>query len=74
MITRLVRAPSAPSQAIDEGACPPVCFHGWKWSLMNTELKPTSSAVQENASSSFGPNCSADALYPILSNACSCWV
>jgi hypothetical protein len=35
---------------------------------MNTESKPTSSAVQEKSSNWLGPNCSADALYPILSN------
>src|SRR5258708_39184828 len=39
---------------------------------MNTESKPAASAVQENSSSSLGPNCSADALYPIRSNTCSC--
>ena len=30
MMIRLVRAPSAPSHGIEAGACPPVCFHGWK--------------------------------------------
>src|ERR1700692_1752360 len=39
---------------------------------MNTEPNPTASAVQENSSNSLGPNCSADALYPILSNTHSC--
>src|SRR5215469_3220768 len=69
MTTRLVRAPSAPSQASADGAWPSVCFHGWKWSLTKTESKPSSSARHENASSSFGPNCSAEALYPSFSNA-----
>src|SRR5262249_12061395 len=42
-----------------------------KWSLTKTESNPTSSAKHENASNSRGPNCSADALYPSFSNACS---
>ncbi len=33
-------APSAPSQASADGACPSVCFHGWKWSLTKTEFEP----------------------------------
>src|SRR5438105_8369939 len=68
MTTRLVLAPSAPSQASEFGAWPSVCFHGWKWSLTNTESNPTSSARREKSSSSRGPNCSADALYPSFSN------
>src|SRR5580704_4417376 len=67
MTTRLVLAPSAPSQASELGACPSVCFHGWKWSLTKTESNPSSSASTENSSNSRGPNCSADALYPIFS-------
>src|ERR1700734_1318458 len=67
MTTRLVLAPSAPSQASELGACPSVCFHGWKWSLTKTESNPTSSAKTEKSSNSRGPNCSADALYPIFS-------
>src|ERR1700723_1706098 len=67
MTTRLVLAPSAPSQASELGACPSVCFHGWKWSLTKTESNPTSSASTEKSSNSRGPNCSADALYPIFS-------
>src|SRR5215831_16969000 len=67
MTTRLVRAPSAPSQASEFGACPSVCFHGWKWSLTKTESNPTSSARHEKSSNSRGPNCSADALYPSFS-------
>src|SRR5579863_1215390 len=68
MTTRLVLAPSAPSQASELGACPSVCFHGWKWSLTNTDSNPTSSARREKSSKSRGPNCSADALYPSFSN------
>src|SRR5438045_7441714 len=67
MTTRLVLAPSAPSQASEFGACPSVCFQGWKWSLTNTESKPTSSARREKSSNSRGPNCSAEALYPSFS-------
>src|SRR5579859_1830730 len=33
---------------------------------MKTESKPTASARPEKSSNSFGPNCSADALYPSL--------
>src|SRR5207302_3316154 len=65
--TRRVLAPSAPSQASEFGAWPSVCFHGWKWSLTNTESKPTSSARREKSKSSRGPNCSAEALYPSFS-------
>ena len=39
-----VRAPSAPIQAIEFGAWPSMCFHGWKWSLTNTDSKPAFSA------------------------------
>src|SRR5947208_12910726 len=67
MTTRLVLAPSAPSQASEFGAWPFVCFQGWKWSLTNTESKPTSSARQQKSSNSRGPNCSAEALYPSFS-------
>src|SRR3954452_16483589 len=67
MTTRLVLAPSAPSQASEFGAWPFVCFQGWKWSLTNTESKPTSSARQEKSNNSRGPNCSAEALYPSFS-------
>ena len=38
---REVVAPSAPSQASENGAWPPVCRQGWKWSLTKTESKPT---------------------------------
>src|SRR5277367_5188737 len=67
MTTRLVLAPSAPSQTSELGACPSVCFHGWKWSLTKTESNRSSSASTENSSNSRGANCSADALYPIFS-------
>ena len=67
----VVRAPSAPSQTIENGAWPSVCFHGWKWSLTNAESKPTCSAMTAKSSSFEGANCSADALYPSLSTGCS---
>ncbi len=44
MTMRSVFAPSAPSQAIAAGACPSVCFHGCRWSEMNTDSKPACSA------------------------------
>ena len=59
---RSVRAPRAPSQAKEKGACPPVWRQGWKWSLTITLSKPQRSAWTPNSSSSWGPNCSADAL------------
>jgi hypothetical protein len=62
--TREVRAAAAPSHATHAGACPPVCRHGWKWSLMKTESKPAASASVANRKSSAGPNCSADAFIP----------
>src|SRR5438309_11734178 len=68
---REVRAPSAPSQTSEDGACPSVCFQGWKWSLMKTESNPACSAAQPKSSSCPGPNCSADALYPSLSTTAS---
>src|SRR5882672_6465750 len=67
MATFEVRAPSAPIQAIELGAWPSICFHGWKWSLTNTDSKPAFSAWIEKSSSLPGANCSADALYPSLS-------
>ena len=66
MTTRDVLAPSAPSQVSEKGAWPSTCFHGWKWSLMKTESKPTSSARHEKSSNLPGANCSAEALYPSL--------
>src|SRR5215467_12085502 len=71
MTTRDVLAPSAPNHVSEKGAWPSTCFHGWKWSLMKTESKPTSSAKQEKPSNLFGANCSADALYPSLITATS---
>src|SRR6185437_9146905 len=62
--TRDVLEPSAPSHVSEKGAWPSTCFHGWKWSLMKTESKPTSSARHEKPSNLPGANCSADALYP----------
>src|SRR5256885_7871603 len=66
MTTRDVLAPSAPSHVSENGAWPSTCFQGWKWSLMKTESKPTSSARHEKSSNLPGANCSADALYPSL--------
>ena len=59
---RRVRAPSAPSHTSEFGACPPVCFQGWKWSEMKQLSKPISSASSPNSSNCAGVNCSADAL------------
>jgi hypothetical protein len=42
--TRDVRSPTGASQESENGACPPWCRHGWKWSLIITESRPTSSA------------------------------
>src|SRR5215510_11782166 len=67
MSTLAVRAPNAPSQATELGAWPSMCFHGWKWSLTNTDSNPACSAWTEKSSSLPGANCSADALYPSLS-------
>src|SRR5262245_41188058 len=69
MTMREVRAPSAPSQGSEYGAWPRVWRHGWKWSLMKTDSKPTSSARHAKSSNSLGENCSADALYPSLNMA-----
>ena len=67
IVTRSVRIARAPSQAKQLGAWPSVLRHGWKWSLTKTLSKPARSAWIANASSSRGPNCSADALYPRVS-------
>ena len=64
--TREVRSPTALIHAIENGACPPRCRHGWKWSLTTTLSRPCSSARTANSTRSRGPNCSAEALYPIL--------
>jgi hypothetical protein len=52
MMMREVFAPSAPSQLKENDACPPWCRHGWKWSLMKIESKPTVSVRQEKSSNS----------------------
>src|SRR5947209_3160207 len=64
MMMRLVLAPTAPSHDSENGACPPVWRHGWKWSLIHTESSPAFSARTAYSSSSLGANCSADALNP----------
>lgn len=58
----LVRSPTAASQASENGACPPVCRQGWKWSLTVAVSKPCPSAATAISTSSRGPNCSAEAL------------
>src|SRR5262245_26989835 len=59
-----VLAPSAPSHAKENGACPPVSRQGWKWSLTTALSKPSCSARIPYFSRSCGPNCSADAFQP----------
>lgn len=60
--TRSVRSPTAAIHAKENGACPPWCRQGWKWSLTITLSSPTCSASTEYSTRSRGPNCSADAL------------
>src|SRR4051795_10153397 len=67
--SRLVRSPTAVIQANENGACPPSCRHGWKWSLTVALSIPCSSAATASSTSSRGANCSADALYPSFSSA-----
>ena len=62
---RDVRSPTAVIHAIADGAWPPSCRHGRKWSDTTALSRPTSSARTAYSTSSRGPNCSADALYPI---------
>src|SRR4029077_1530736 len=64
-----VRSPTAVIQASENGACPPLCRHGWKWSLTVALSMPCASAATASSTSSRGANCSADALYPSLSSA-----
>src|ERR1700722_4183102 len=64
-----VRSPTAVIQASENGACPPLCRHGWKWSLTVALSMPCSSAATASSTSSRGANCSADALYPSFSSA-----
>ena len=61
-VTRSVAWAAAPSQTRAFGAWPPVCRHGWKWSLVQTESKPARSAATARSSSRRGGNCSAEAL------------
>src|SRR6202041_1779183 len=68
-VIRLVRSPTAVIQASENGACPPSCRHGWKWSLTVALSMPCASALTASSTSSRGANCSADALYPSLSSA-----
>ena len=48
---RDVRAPTAPSQANENGECPPVCRHGWKWSEMATlsKVRPLDETIETPA-------------------------
>jgi hypothetical protein len=57
-----VRSPTADIHASENGACPPSCRHGWKWSLTATDSMPCASAATAISTSSRGSNCSADAL------------
>ncbi len=62
---REVRSPTAVIQANADGAWPPSWRQGRKWSETTALSSPTSSARTAYSTSSRGPNCSADALYPI---------
>src|SRR5688572_7059689 len=62
-----VRSPTAAIHVSENGAWPPSCRHGWKWSLVNTDSKPLASAATAISTSSRGANCSAEALYPSVS-------
>ena len=62
-----MRSPTAVIQASENGAWPPSCRHGWKWSLTVALSMPCSSAATASSTSSRGANCSADALYPSFS-------
>src|ERR671910_3211007 len=62
-----VRSPTAAIQVSENGAWPPSCRQGWKWSLVNTDSKPLASAATAISTSSRGANCSAEALYPSVS-------
>jgi hypothetical protein len=62
MTIRLVVAPNAPSHDSANGACPPECLNGWKWSLTKTESNPHCSARQAKRRRLDGSNCSAEAL------------
>src|SRR5690242_14157357 len=59
-----VRSPTAAIQVSENGACPPSCRQGWKWSLTATDSMPCCSAATAISTSSRGSNCSALALYP----------
>ena len=71
--SRLVRSPTAVIQASENGAWPPSCRHGWKWSLTVALSMPCASAATASSTSSRGANCSADALYPSFSSATCCF-
>ena len=60
--TVFVRSPTAAIQASENGAWPPSCRQGWKWSLTVTDSMPWPSAATAISTSSRGSNCSADAL------------
>ena len=60
-----MRSPTAVIHASADGAWPPSCRHGRKWSDTTALSSPTSSARTAYSTNSRGPNCSADALYPI---------
>ncbi len=58
--------PTAAIQGSAAGAWPPSCRQGRKWSDAQTLSSPSSSASTAYSTRSRGPNCSADALYPIF--------
>ena len=59
-----VPAAIAPSTDHAKGECPCESSHGWKWSLISTKSNPDASASCAWRTSSFGPNPSAESLYP----------
>src|SRR4051812_37077401 len=63
---RDVRSPTAGSHASADGAWPPSWRQGRKWSETQALSRPICSASTANSTRSLGPNCSADALYPIF--------
>ena len=50
----MVRSPTAVIQASENGAWPPSCRHGWKWSLTVALSMPCSSAATASSTSSRG--------------------
>ncbi len=61
-VTLEVAIAAAPSHTRALGAWPSVWRQGWKWSLVQTESNPASSAATARSRRRRGGNCSADAL------------